>query len=101
MSRYEATRRAARIRGYMHNSDFKAMVRMGFLFLSKVQNAPADRLITAMAVCFIMVCRHFGIEPRVALDITDRIVRDAQDKYPVQLNGFKRFLKEEIKLEGL
>lgn len=46
--------------------------------LNAIQDDPPDIQLAGAAVVFLTLCRRFGLEPSVALNCADNIIRDAR-----------------------
>jgi len=66
------------------------------LMLTRAQKERPAQITAAIATLFLAVCRRYRIEPRRVLEVTDRIMRDAQEKHPVEMRAMARYLKEEL-----
>jgi len=56
---------------------------------------PAD-VVMATAVCLILICQRFGLEPRRVMDTADRVLRRAKDVTPQYPRAIEHWLKEEF-----
>lgn len=64
--------------------------------LTSAQQEKPEAIVAALATLLITVCRRYGVEVRRVLEVTERIVRDAQDKHPVEMRAMARYLREEL-----
>jgi chorismate mutase len=64
--------------------------------LTAAQKEKPEAIVSAIAVLLLMVCSRYRIEPRAVLDVTTRIIRDAQDNHPVEMRAMKRYIAKEL-----
>jgi hypothetical protein len=69
-----------------------ASVRM----LGTVQKEKPEAVVAAFATLFISICERYHVDVRRVLETTDRILRDARDKHPVEMRAMARYLREEL-----
>jgi len=64
--------------------------------LSKMQDRNPDVLITAIGSLFIIMCRRYDVPARRVLEYTDRIIVDAERRFPHELGAVNDFMRNEI-----
>lgn len=64
--------------------------------LMTVQREKPEQVVVAIAVLFIEICARYHADVRRVLETTDRILRDARDKHPVEMRAMARYLREEL-----
>jgi chorismate mutase len=64
--------------------------------LTAAQKEKPEAIVSAIATLLLMVCKRYRIEPREVLDVTTRIIRDAQESHPVEMRAMQRFLREDL-----
>ena len=55
--------------------------------LSKMQSQRPEVLVTAIGALFIILCRRYDVPARRVLEYTDRIIVDAERKFPHELGA--------------
>ena len=78
------------------NTNFVKVKGAALVMLSGIQTKGPDVIISAGGVFFVLLCKQFDVSPRKVLEYVDRILVDAEEKYPEHLGGFKDFLREEL-----
>lgn len=61
-----------------------------------VQNEKPEAIVATFATVLIMICERFRVDVRRVLEVTDRVIRDARDKHPVEMRAMDRYLREEL-----
>ena len=64
--------------------------------LGTVQKERPEQVVAAVATLFLAVCKRYRVDVRHVLDVTYRIIRDAQDKHPAEMRAMARYLREEL-----
>lgn len=65
-------------------------------WLHATSNTNPENLIVAGAVAFLALCRHQNIDPRRALEVSERVLRNAQDREPVEARALRLYLENEL-----
>jgi hypothetical protein len=61
-----------------------------------LQKERPEVFLAGFACMFVEVCRVMHVEPRAVLDASDRIMRAAEDRHPVELRALRRFITDDI-----
>jgi hypothetical protein len=64
--------------------------------LGTVQKEQPEQVVAGIAALFLGICERYGVEPRRVLETTDRIIRDARDKHPVEMRAMARYMRKEL-----
>ena len=64
--------------------------------VGSLQKEQPEQVVAAIATVFLAVCKRYRLDVRQVLDVTYRIIRDAQDKHPVEMRAMARYLREEL-----
>ena len=64
--------------------------------LGTAQKERPEAVVAGIATLLITVCKRYGVDVRRVLDTTDRVIRDAQDKHPIEMRAMARYLREEL-----
>lgn len=65
--------------------------------LLRLQKEQPSAVVGGIAALFLMICDRYAVDPRRVLEITDRVLRDARDKHPVEMRAMARYIREELK----
>jgi hypothetical protein len=64
--------------------------------MMSVQRQKPEQIVAATAVLLLLICRRYRIDVRRVLETTERVLRDAADKHPVEIRGLKTYMNEEL-----
>jgi hypothetical protein len=64
--------------------------------LGSVQNERPEAVVAGVAALFISICERYHVDVRRVLETTDRILRDAREKHPVEMRAMARYIREEL-----
>ena len=64
--------------------------------LGPVQKERPEAVVAASAALFIAICERYNVDVRRVLETTDRVIRDARDKHPVEMRAMARYLRKEL-----
>ena len=64
--------------------------------LSTVQQERPEAVVAAIACLFIGICERYHVDVRRVLETTDRVMRDARERHPVEMRAMARYLREEL-----
>ena len=64
--------------------------------LTHLQKEKPEAAVGAVAVLLLMICERYFVDVRRVLEVTDRIIRDAREKHPVEMRAMSRYLREEL-----
>lgn len=76
--------------------DMRRVSKITFELLDRIQQKRAEEIVAAGAVFFLQLCRRYRIDPRRVLEAVERIVRDAEDRYPDHVRALRTYLDQEI-----
>ncbi len=62
------------------------------------QRFQPEYLVAAAATLFLYVCAHVRLDPRRVLEASERVLRGAKEKHPVEFRALATYLREEVKL---
>lgn len=62
---------------------------------AQVRERP-ENTVAAAAAMFLLLCQRYKLSPRRVLDVSERVLRDASDRQPVELRAMRRLLREEL-----
>jgi hypothetical protein len=80
----------------LYNTDPRDMKDVALKCCGVLQRTRASVVVGGVACFFLGICRRFKMDPRCVLDITDRVMRDATDKHPVEMRALATYLREEL-----
>ena len=78
------------------SSNFKRVKSTIMTLLNKMQSERPDVLVTAIGALFIIVCRRYDVPARRVLEYTDRIIVDADRKFPHEIGAVNDFMRDEL-----
>jgi len=78
------------------SSNFTRVKQTVMTVLNKMQSSQPDVLITAVGALFILLCREHNVPARRVLEYTDRIIVDADRKFPNEIGAVGDFMREEL-----
>jgi len=78
------------------SSNFTRVKSTIMTLLNKMQSERPEVLVTAVGALFIIVCRRYDIPARKVLEYTDRIIVDADRKFPHEIGAVNDFMREEL-----
>ena len=78
------------------SSNFTRVKSTIMTILNKMQSQRPDVLVTAIGALFIIICRRYDVPARRVLEYTDRIIVDADRKFPHEIGAVNDFMREEL-----
>lgn len=74
-----------------------ALVRKAVIgWLSKLQHANPAALVTGTGVVFLALCSRFNVSPRRALEVAERVWRDATEQRKPEASALNQYLQHEL-----
>jgi hypothetical protein len=64
--------------------------------LGTVQRERPEAVVASMAVLLLAMCERYRVDVRRVLETTDRVLRDARERHPVEMRAMARYLREEL-----
>jgi len=61
-----------------------------------LQKERPEVVVAGVACFFLAICKRYNLNVRSVLDTTDRVIRDAQDKNPVEMRALHTYLRREL-----
>lgn len=71
-------------------------VRMAVRLVTLIDEQPPGEQLSGLAILFLLTCRRFGTDPRIALEAADRMLTEARRQRITEINALGVYLVEEI-----
>lgn len=80
----------------LYTISLRSVARMIMAWLDKAQHREPETLIASTGIAFLALCERFDVPPRRALEVAERVLRDAQDKQPAEIRALRAYLQNEL-----
>jgi hypothetical protein len=80
----------------LYNVTPRAMKDVALKCCGVLQRSQGETVVAGVACFFLAICKRYDMDVRRVLDVTDRVIRDAQDKDPVEMRALATYLREEL-----
>ena len=64
--------------------------------IGALQKERPEALVAGLATLFVALCERYRVDPRAALEATERVRRGAKDLHPVAMRALNTYLREEL-----
>lgn len=90
------TRRLAMSMDKLYHASFDRLRKGMYQWIHAQHNEQPEDTLCASGAMFLLLCRNYRIEPRRALEVAERVLRDAEGFQAVNIRALKRLIREEM-----
>jgi len=81
----------------LYSVNLQRVRRMVMSWLTKGQDHQPETLVTSSAITFLALCERFGVSPRRALEVADRVMRDSLHRQQAEIKALQLYLRHELR----